>query len=337
MFSEHRLTPEFTKQVLRNIHNLVTWHYGQNYVFNGCMQYVMECVHADEEYDYWFFSGVTGDSFTRLYRTNSREPVTSLSHDAFDRDLAQIAFGGCGYDFVLIDEAEVKARRVEWRRKITASLDNGIPVITKGWEGTETFAIICGYENGGESWLVLKGDEATPALSRNGLEYPKALLFLGTKGQAPPLDEIYRTTILRIPTFMTRPPQDGLVFGRAAFGAWADGLRCDDATFTGKDEAEMAKLRWSLHCAPLCIAGTNGCARGFLAKARAFCPDLEVIRRLQPVYEKMQSLFEEISEMQGGFWIPFETLKDAGARRAISDKIREFGPCCDEILAITQT
>jgi hypothetical protein len=336
MTARHGPTPEFTRRVLGNTHNLVTWHYGQNYVFNGCMQYLMECVGASGEYDYWLFSGVTGDSFTQLYRTNSVEPVTSLSHDTFDRTLVRTAFAACGYDVEFVGEAAVQSHPEEWRQRIVASLDDGIPVITKGWEGTRTFAAICGYENAGERWLALKEDATTPALSRSGLEHSRALLFLGAKRPAPPLAEVYRTTVLAIPSFMTRPAQDGLVFGRAAFEAWADGMLCHDAIFADKDEAEMERLRWRLHCSLLCIAGTNGCAREFLAKARTLCPDLEMIPRLQPIYEKMQSLFKEIRTMQGGFWIPFETLRDAGARRAIASKIREFGPCCDQVLAITQ-
>ena len=28
---------------------------GQNYLFNGCMEYMMECLGESKEYDYWFF------------------------------------------------------------------------------------------------------------------------------------------------------------------------------------------------------------------------------------------------------------------------------------------
>ena len=49
------------------IHRLVTDENGENYWFNGCAKYVMECL-GKKDYDYWFFAGITGDpvSYTHL-------------------------------------------------------------------------------------------------------------------------------------------------------------------------------------------------------------------------------------------------------------------------------
>jgi hypothetical protein len=38
--------------------------------------------------------------------------------------------------------------------------------------------------------------------------------------------------------------------------------------------------------------------------------------------------------MQGGFFIPYENLKNTEMRRTISTKIREFSKCYDEIREI---
>jgi hypothetical protein len=42
-----------TKQsnnIIPNIHQLITMHYGENYWFNGCAKYVMECL-GEPDYD----------------------------------------------------------------------------------------------------------------------------------------------------------------------------------------------------------------------------------------------------------------------------------------------
>ncbi|MHB1000123.1 MAG: beta-galactosidase [Armatimonadota bacterium] len=326
-----------SKKVLDNIHNLITWHYGQNYLFNGCMQYLMECLHEDKEYVYWFFSGVTGDSFTQLYRPNSPEFVSCLSDDTFNYDLAKKAFDACGYDFTYVTEAELKADKAKWTKKIVEYINKDIPVITHRCEGIRSFAIICGYENNGETLLLLKDDIKTPEKTKNMMDYSKGLLFVGDKKETPPLADVFRNAVMNIPALMSMQPRDGLVFGKQAFEAWADGLLCDDSVFEGKTDAEMDDLRWRLHCALLCIAGTNGCSRGYLAKTLSLCPDMKVIPKLAPVYERMQMIFEEISNMQGGFSIPNENLKNTEMRRNISDKIREFSKCYDEIHEIMRT
>jgi hypothetical protein len=43
-------------------------HYGENYWFNGCAKYVMECL-GEKEYDYSFFAGLTGDNLRRFTHT----------------------------------------------------------------------------------------------------------------------------------------------------------------------------------------------------------------------------------------------------------------------------
>ena len=51
------------------IHRLVTDENGENYWFNGCAKYVMECL-GEKDYDYWFFAGITGDLFTQHFARN---------------------------------------------------------------------------------------------------------------------------------------------------------------------------------------------------------------------------------------------------------------------------
>ncbi len=322
------------KKILENIHKLVTWHHGQNYLFNGCMQYLMECLGEDKEYDYWFFSGVTGDSFTQVHRPNYAEYTACFSQDVFDHDLAKSAFDACGYNITYVDEPELFADKPKYIKKVMEHIDRGMPVISRGCEGTGEFSVICGYENDGDTFYYLKGDDTEPTAYKSTfqcrLDLPTGLVFVGDKKQAPPIADVYRQAVLNIPSHITRAPKDGLVFGRAAFESWAD-------TILDHDFSEMqidANDTWKIHGTFLCIAGTNGCSRGFLKKALELNPDMEFIHQLLPFYEKQQMLFETMGNVGGGFDISPEILRSTKLKLPIANKIREFAICCDEILAV---
>lgn len=55
-----------SNNIIPVIHPLITMHYGENYWFNGCAKYVMECL-GEKDYDYSFFAGLTGDNFAQVY------------------------------------------------------------------------------------------------------------------------------------------------------------------------------------------------------------------------------------------------------------------------------
>lgn len=52
--------------LLSAIHYLIDKNQGQHYVFNGCMAYLMESLGESKDYDYCFFSGVSGDCYTQV-------------------------------------------------------------------------------------------------------------------------------------------------------------------------------------------------------------------------------------------------------------------------------
>lgn len=58
-----------SNNILPNLHQMITSHYGENYWFNGCAKYVMECL-DETNYDYWFFAGLTSDNFVQVYSKN---------------------------------------------------------------------------------------------------------------------------------------------------------------------------------------------------------------------------------------------------------------------------
>ncbi|WP_156130807.1 hypothetical protein NYE80_03585 [Paenibacillus sp. FSL H7-0357] len=74
---------------LPKIHPMVTPHYGENYWFNGCAGFVMECL-GEPDYDYWFFAGPFTQSFQRR-RCNGL--LLERKGEGFIEDV----FEKCGY------------------------------------------------------------------------------------------------------------------------------------------------------------------------------------------------------------------------------------------------
>ncbi len=332
--SSVRLVDPSTSRVLSNTHNLVTWMHGQNYLFNGCMQYLMECLGADKQYDYWFFSGVTGDSFTQVYRPDWSKFTSCLSQDAFSREMAKKAFDACGYEFQYVDKAELQAHKSRYIKKIVNSINAGIPVISRTNDDGGQFSAICGYEDNGKTLLFMEGDKTEPTRYTDGLSgktgSPLCLVFAGKKKTAPPIADVYRQAVMNIPHQITLPAKDGLVFGKAAFDSWADALRNND--FTGVPDDKMDT--WKIQGTYICIAGTNGCSRGYIKKALELNPDMVFINKLAPIFERQQMLFESMLSIGGGFEITKETLRNQELKLPIIAKIREFSKCCDEIMDV---
>jgi DNA-binding transcriptional MerR regulator len=81
------------------IHQLVTNHYGENYWFNGAARYVMECL-GEEDYNYSFFAGLTGDNFAQVYsygRFRGDGATDYILSDKGNEDFVEDVFAACGY------------------------------------------------------------------------------------------------------------------------------------------------------------------------------------------------------------------------------------------------
>ena len=331
----------FTQTVLNNLHNMVTFHHGQNYMFDACMGYLMECLHECPEYDYWFFSDVLGDSFTQVFHADGTVNPVCLSQDTFDNTFARKAFAACGYDCTYVAESAIKRDPQRHLQDIKNTIAEGLPVIAQG-HGNQynehEFCIICGYD--GNTPLILKGDAATPTACPHLLEHCKSLVFAGVKHSAPPIADLYRDMVESIPACIKKAPLGRMTFGKQAFIDWADRLLCDDL-FTHISEAQYEQQSWQLHITYLCIIGTNGCARNALQTARKYCPDMApLIDALLPIYEKLQTIYETIthiqaeSETEWGFFITQERLARRDMRQRIAEQVRKAASCCDEILAV---
>ncbi|RAP74227.1 hypothetical protein [Paenibacillus montanisoli] len=167
------------------------------------------------------------------------------------------------------------------------------------------------------------------------------LIFVGDTKERPTLADAYRQAVMNIPSLITMPATAEYSFGRQAFLDWADSFQ--NGTF---DHVSSLNV-WNVHGTYLCIAGTNGCSRGFLNRALELNPDMIFIHELESLYEEQGDVFEELAYrgqngnndyenggMQNGFKIKPEVITNKELMKPISDKILESVTYCDEILRI---
>lgn len=63
------------------------------------------------------------------------------------------------------------------------------------------------------------------------------------------------------------------------------------------------------------------------------CPDLEIAKKILPIYDKIGNLNRKFFELQGDFWVKFEDIKSHEFREKLADVLYQIGNFCDEILA----
>lgn len=274
----------------------------------------------------------------QLYCKDSQKEIFCPSNNVFDQNFAQKAFDACGYDFEYIHGIDDSSRD-DYLAKIKQSIDNRIPVLCRGLtEPGPEFCCICGYDDNDLLYLVCEKD--SPVVYPNQFT---ELIFVGERKERPPLNEVYRKTVLDIPSYLTRPSTEEYSFGKQAFIDWAESFQ--NGTFDTIPANEINV--WNVHGTYLCMAGTNGCAEHFLKNALERNPEMTFIHDLLPLYEKHQTVFHDLAYrdasgkidyqnggMQGGFNIKPETIKNRQLMKPVSDKIMESAEICDEILAV---
>lgn len=328
------------------LHPLQYPEMGQNYVFNGCMSFLMECIGEDKQFDYWFFSIVTGDCFVQVFNTNKAKWSTCYSQSAFDCRLIRRVFDAVGYDFVYLGPEEWKSDRAAVRAKIVRFIDRGVPVIAKGFhsiiEGTElpTDEISCvvGYEDDGRRFLRMT-EEGTDTVSFT-LEddLPYTFVFIGDKKEAPPLAKVYRYALINAPKLMQTPHDNDVYFGRDAFEQWAKSL---ESGFYHMDRAEYQAAGniagWRYYCVYVCMIATNIFSKKYaMDKALRMNTDLAPLTfRIDKEYAELDRMEKELQSL-GGFHVTYEILQDADKCRELACLIRQISSVWDRIRAILE-
>jgi len=319
-----------------HFHPLLDKYQGQNYAFNACMALLMDYLGDNKEYDYWFFSDVSGDSFTQVYGQDLSKWYQCLSQVCFDEHLIKRVFDACGYDYTFVSPESFYANKEKYLQKVVSHIDRDLPVIVKGFSipfngklyPVEEISCIVGYENNGQVMFFLTDISDTPIPFR--LDIPYTLVFSEDKIITPTLPEVYRKVISNIPVFNLLSPRDGVSFGVHAFLDWADGL--ENGKFDDIPDDELDN--WPHYGAYLCIIATNVFHPHYLDKAKELCPDMKELPAITAIIEKMRSHIEEFMGLEGGFGIEEWKLKDRELMRPICEMIRCYAGFYNELMAI---
>ena len=307
---------------------------GQNYWFHGCMAYLMKCVEEEAAYDYWFFSGVTGDSFLQVYSKNPENMVLCYSH-IFTADAAKKAFGACGYSYEYL-EADVDITRDALDDRVREYLEKDIPVIASLEDDFHTFAILCGYDETG--FYFVWGDDTQPRKARY-----HTVILLGEKTESPKLADTYKKAVMSLLGLLATPETEKYSFGKKAFYDWAGSFEgnlfakypLDDKIWYTHGDPTFSS--WNMHGTYLCMLGTNICAVQFLQKALELNPEMAFIHQLIPIYQAQNDDgFGKLIGMEGGFSLPPEAIQDSVRMKPVCEEIRKLGDYYDEIFTVFQ-
>ena len=332
------VTTKQSNNLIPIIHRLVTDEKGENYWFNGCACYVMECL-GEKEYDYVFFAGLTGDVFTQHYAYDKHggDGLTSYKLEEDDKPFFEGVFAKCGYAATHVLMADLRHNTHMYRQTMMSYIDRGIPVIA---QGKHMVGVIVGYEEHGSVLLYITGNSNQP--ERMALEEALSQendiggwLFVGEKRQQPSLADIYREAVGDLPRLlMVQTPT--YCFGPAAFRAWADAV--ENGKFDGMTHVDFDP--WAHYTNYICVLATNGsCCHGFLKRARELNPDMAYLEDVSKLYQRTADIWnndndKDLEALGGGFNVTLEALQDKQRRGKIAERIREAGACIDEVVRL---
>jgi DNA-binding transcriptional MerR regulator len=325
------------------IHRLVTDEEGENYWFNGCAGYVMECL-GEKEYDYMFFAGITGDVIAQFYPTDGRfrgDGISSIAMFHGDEKWVKSIFAKCGYKASFVKFHQLADNKELYRQALIGYIDKGIPVIR--WKSDYMCdGVIVGYEDHGKTLLFITGNDAEPkrltfeeAITPTDDDADDGWIFIGDKTAQPNIADVYRDVIRHLPALFESNMHE-YILGARAFRAWADAI--EGGAFDNiKPENFDA---WGIHTAYVCALSTNAsCSWGFFDKVLAACPDMTFLVEVNKQYQRMAAMWmndngTDLEALGGGFNVTLEALQDKDKRAKIAAKIREFAACADEVVRI---
>ena len=349
--------PPRTSNRILNYRRLQNW---ENYFLASAICSVAVAVGADEEQlktignervdnGLQFFSAITGDMFCVLYSAD--KPCDSgLTNYFFMPQVIKKAFAAFGYDCIYLSNAQIKKDFRTVVNAIKASIDKGIPVLswgmgnvtTKGgWHGDMPEGCLIGGYDGdllyanlypGPERLEVDSDGYTAI--PGGLDGVKGLFFIGGLIEKPGLKEIYCQAIMGIPALLNMPPAEGYDFGQAACEKWADTL-LEESRYAGKTDNELNAICWGVHMSPYCNICTSAGLTYIRAAAEVY--DIDIAKKLLPLYERFTRLREEIWAQHGlfdksDFFPPMEKFRTQEYRTKVAEILRRMGGVCDEIL-----
>ncbi|MGI5899776.1 MAG: MerR family transcriptional regulator [Christensenellales bacterium] len=333
------------------IHRLVTNEYGENYWFNGCAKYVMECL-GEPDYNYWFFAGLTGDIFTQHYNSikYAGDALTSYMTEenmgGKPTEYIEEVFAKCGYAATYVPIKDLRKNTEMYLNTLIAYIDKGVPVIAWGAQ----VGVYVGYEDYGKVLLLITGNSNQPERipfetvlegwtnTNRVLQGDGGWIFVGEKKESIPLADIYRKAILDIPKHLNAKNHK-CCFGAEAFRAWAKDI--ENGKFDGMAVEDFDT--WAYHTNYICVLATNGsCCYGYLDKAKELNPDFTFIDEIKEQYRRTNQICSgdngnDLEALGSGFNVTLEVLQDKEKRAKIAAKIRECAECIDNVVDIIES
>ncbi|NLG88499.1 MAG: MerR family transcriptional regulator [Clostridiaceae bacterium] len=339
-----------SNNIIPIIHPLIMMHYGENYWFNGCARYVMECL-GENDYDYGFFAGLTGDNFAQVYsydRFRGDGVTDYFLSEPRGTNFIEEVFDECGYASTFVTLKQLSDNRSMYVNTLISYIDNGLPVIYNHWGKNPNiiwgWGVFVGYEDYGKTLLYITSEMKEPGRVTlddmlhgelmPGQEYCNGWIFVGEKRKDVNLAELYRKRILSLPQLLS-VKTEGYCFGAEAFRSWAADI--ENGKFDGMKPEEFDP--WYMYTVYVCNLATNGsCCHSFLDRALLLNPDLKFIEEIRRLYEQMRRMWneqngEDLEAIGGGFNITLNALQDKNRRSRIAAKLREFAETADKIAA----
>ena len=342
-----------SNNLLPNLRQIVHPEYGQNYWFNGCAAYIMECL-GENDFDYWFFAGLTGDNFTQFYSKNYFRGNSALDYclsGQGNHAAVEEIFRKCGYASTFVSLKQILSNRELYVQMLMACIDRGLPVILNDYGNNPhdrfSWGVLVGYADYGKTLLYVGGDGTEPdSISVEDL-LPKGYteqdghchgwLFVGEKQENRSLANIYRERVLSLPQILSYE-NNNYGFGEKAFRTWASDI--ENGCFEKVQPEEFDN--WGMYTVYVCCLATNsGGSKGFLEKALDLNPDMTFIQDIIALYAQTGRYWNgdngtDLEALGGGFNVTLENLQDKVKRKQIADKLRNFAGCIDEIAAVIE-
>ncbi len=342
-----------SNNTLPNLRQIVHGEYGQNYWFNGCAAYVMECL-GEQDYDYWFFAGLTGENFVQVYSKDHFRGDGVMDYrmsEPGNHTVVEEIFTKIGYASTFVPLVQILKNKELYIQSLISYIDRSIPVILNDYgknpHNRFGFGVLVGYEDYGKTLLYMCGGGKEPdRISaadlltddyQNETGHCHGWLFIGEKQENRALGEICRERIISLPQMLGYENRH-YCFGVKAFRIWADQI--DGGYFERVKIGEFNN--WDMHTVYVCCLATNsGGCKGFLEKALELNPDMTFINDVIALYAKTGRYWNndngtDLEALGGGFNVTLDVLQDEFMRKRIAHKLRDFADCMDQVVTVIE-
>jgi RNA polymerase sigma factor (sigma-70 family) len=256
VFNEHKLKPEFAKQVLSSIKGVpeLKWGEWRDCTFCGAVTVLFNTIGVDVTYEQ--VMGLSG----ACYRICMREdwcPSAALPQCGYDVETP--LYRALGFQPYAIDDPEAR------RRKIVECIDKGLPVPCGDQRVEMEWGLITGYANNGEAffgrtYFDFMGAKAEETFTDDSYfladKFPGfAVVFLDKRcDPLSPKDALRQSLEVCIGTLNQSPWEEyGYFHGYQAYDLWVRVLESGKTfdEFAGKNGFHIGTLRDARRCAYL--------------------------------------------------------------------------------------